>query len=324
MQTTRRVFLGTAGAVAAAAAAPRPARPAAAGPAQKQLLYVAACTPCDKTLKFDDGVYKEMMPYFKEKGVDGVVVLGTTGEYPSFSVAERKRIAETALKHRSGLSIIVQAGTTNFPETNELISHAAANGADGILCIPPFYYKKPALEGLVKYYSLILEASKIPVNLYHIPGTSAVPITNELLHALEHYPNLAGIKDSAGDAPEYQSFVKEFPKLNMMTGTANNLKTALQSGMGAILADANLFPKQCAAIFAAHRAGKDIDEPYNKLREVNTAMRPLGVGSYGPMKYALSLMMGTRQTYQRPPHIDVTEQQKAQIKSKLTELGLLA
>ena len=68
-----------------------------------------------------------------------------------------------------------------------------SNGADGVLCIPPFYYRKPALEGLVKYYSLILEASKIPVHLYHIPGTSAVPVTNELLHALEHYPNLAGI-----------------------------------------------------------------------------------------------------------------------------------
>jgi 4-hydroxy-tetrahydrodipicolinate synthase len=321
METTRRVFLGAAGAVAAAAAAPRPAKPAN-GSAQK--LYVAACTPCDKSLKFDEGVYKEMMPYFKEKGIEGIVVLGTTGEYPSFSIAERKRVAETALKHRTGLAIIVQVGTTNFPETIDLLTHAAANGADGVLCIPPFYYKKPAHEGLVKYYSLILEASKIPVHLYHIPGTSAVPITNELLHALEHYPNLAGIKDSAGDAAEYASYVKEFPKLNMMTGTGNNLKAALQAGMGAILADANLFPKHAANIFAAHRAGKDIDEPYNKLREVNAAMRPMGVNSYGPMKYALSLMMGTRQTYQRPPNVDVTEEQKAQIKSKLGELGLLA
>jgi len=320
MQTTRRVFLGAAGAVAAAAS-PRPPKPA---PVSAPKLYVAACTPCDKSLKFDDGVYKEMMPYFKAKGIDGVVVLGTTGEYPSFSIAERKKVAETALKHRSGLSIIVQAGTTNFPDTIELITHAAANGADAILCIPPFYYKKPAHEGLVKYYSLIMEASKIPVHLYHIPGTSAVPITVELLHALERYPNLAGIKDSTGDAEGYATFVKEFPKLNMMSGTASNLKPALQAGMGAILADGNLFPAQCAAIFAAHRAGKDIDESYNKLRELNTALRPMGVGSYGPMKYALSLMMGTRQTYQRPPHVDVTEEQKTQIKAKLSELRLLA
>ena len=320
MQTTRRTFLGAVSAAAAVAATP----PGKTGTVSKQKLYVAACTPCDKSLKFDDGVYREMMPYFKEKGVDGVVVLGTTGEYPSFSVAERKKIAETALKHRSGLSIIVQVGTTNFPDTVELTTHAAANGADGTLCIPPFYYKKPPLEGLVRYYSIIMEASKIPVHLYHIPGTSAVPITHELLHALEKYPNLAGIKDSTGDAEGYAAFCKEFPKLNMMTGTGNNLKTALANGMGAILADANLFPKAAADIFAAHREGKDIDGPYQKLRELNMALRPFGVGSYGPMKYALSLMMGTRQTYQRPPHLDVTEEQKAGIKAKLQELHLMA
>lgn len=295
MDTTRRTFLGTVGAAAAVAATP----PAKTGTDSKQKLYVAACTPCDKSLKFDDGIYKEMLPYFQSKGVDGIVVLGTTGEYPSFSIAERKKIAETALKHRSGLSIIVQVGTTNFPDTIELTQHAAANGADGTLCIPPFYYKKPATEGLTRYYSLIMEASKIPVHLYHIPGTSAVPITLELLHSLEKYPNLAGIKDSTGDAEGYAAFVKEFPKLNMMTGTGNNLKPALAGGMGAILADANLFPKAAADIFAAHREGKDIEGPYNKLRELNTALRPFGVGSYGPMKYALSLMMGTRQTYQR-------------------------
>jgi 4-hydroxy-tetrahydrodipicolinate synthase len=322
METTRRVFLGAVSAAGAIAASPRPARPEG-GQLPKQRLYIAAATPCDKSLKFDDGIYKEMMPWFKQKGADGVVVLGTTGEYPSFSVAERKKVAETALKHRSGLSIIVQVGTSNFPETLDLLAHATANGADGVLCIPPFYYKKPALEGLVKYFSMILEASKIPVHLYHIPGTSAVPVTNELLHALEKYPNLAGIKDSNGDAPEYQSYVKEFPKLNMMTGTGNNLKAALQSGMGAILAE-NIFPEYAAAVFAAARQGKDLDEPYNKMREMNTAMRPGAIGSYGPMKYALSVRMGTRQTYQRPPHVDVTEEQKTFIKAKLTELKLSA
>lgn len=301
------------------------ARPPAQTPAaSRQKLYVAACTPCDKSLKFDDGVYKEMMPYFKEKGIDGVVVLGTTGEYPSFSTVERKKIAEAALKHRTGLSMIVQVGTSNFPETIELLQHAQANGADGVLCIPPFYYKKPATEGLTRYYSLIMEASRIPVHLYHIPGTSAVPITLDLLHSLEKYPNLAGIKDSTGDPAGYAAFVKEFPKLNMMTGTSNNLQPALAAGMGAILADGNLFPQACADIFKAHRAGQEIDGPLAKLRELNMALRPFGVGSYGPMKYALSLMMGTRQTYQRPPHLDVTEAQKAGIKAKLQELHMMA
>jgi 4-hydroxy-tetrahydrodipicolinate synthase len=319
--TSRRTFLGAAGVAAAYAA---PGRPAKAPGSSQQKLYVAALTPCDKSLKFDDGLYKEMLPWFKTQGADGIVVLGTTGEYPSFSIAERKRIAETALKHRGSLAAIVQAGTTNFPDTIDLIAHAAANGADGVLVIPPFYYKKPATEGLTKYYSLIFESTRIPVYLYHISGTSAVPISNELLHSLEHYPNLAGIKDSNGDVPEYESYLKEFPKLNMMTGTGNNLKAALKAGMGAILADANLFVKYSAAVFAAARQGNDLDEPNNKLRDLNAAMRPAGVNAYGPMKYALSLLMGTRESYPRPPHLDATAEQKAQIKIKLKELGLIA
>jgi 4-hydroxy-tetrahydrodipicolinate synthase len=322
-QSTRRTFLGAA-AAAAAIAAPRSTNKAPGVSTEKCIFYVAACTPCDKNLRFDEGVYKDMMAYFKDQGADGVVVTGTTGEYPSFSTAERKKIQETALKHRAGLSIIVSSGTPNFPETIELSQHAAANGADGLLIIPPFYYKKPPLAGLTKYYSLIFDQVKIPINLYHIPGTSAVPVTAELLHSLEHYPNLAGIKDSNGDVPEYEMYLKEFPKLNMRTGTGNNLKAALQAGMGAILAEGNLFTKRIANVFAAHRAGKDIDGPLETLHAAQLAFRSTQTGSYGPMKYALSLLMGSRQTYQRPPHLDVTDEQKALIKTKLDEIKQMA
>jgi 4-hydroxy-tetrahydrodipicolinate synthase len=251
-----------------------------------------------------------------------VVVLGTTGEFPSFSVAERKRVAEVALKHRAGLRMIVQVGTPNLPETLELLNHAQANGADGVLCIPPFYYKNPTLDPLVKHYSAVLEASKVPVYLYHIPGTSAVPITHELLHKLEHYPNLAGIKDSTGNAEGYAAFVKEFPKLDMMSGTDNNIPTALKNNMGAILMGANLFVKQAAAVFAAHRAGKDVTEPMTKLREASAILRGTPGSGITGIKYSLTAW-GFRESFARPPQPELTAEQKAQIKPKLAELAKL-
>lgn len=326
METTRRTFLEGLGAAAALSVVgiPTGAAPRAAAAADKCLFWIAAATPCDKNLKFEESIYKDMLAYFKENGADGIVVLGSTGEYPSFSVAERKRIAEVALKHKNGLNIIICSGTSNFPETIELSQHAAANGADGLLIIPPFYYKQPPLEGLVRYYSLIFDQVSIPINLYHYPRMSAVPVTPELLHSLEKYPNLAGIKDSNGDAAEYEQYVKEFPKLNMRTGTGNNLKHALESGMGAILAEGNLFTRQVAAVFAAKRAGKDIDAPLAKLRDAQQVLRPAGVGSFGPMKYALSLQMGTQQSYQRPPHPDVTDEQKARIQAGLQQIKEMA
>jgi 4-hydroxy-tetrahydrodipicolinate synthase len=320
MQSTRRNFIGGIGTAAAALAGTPHAKNAHTASDEKCLFWIAAVTPCDKNLQYDEAAYRDILAYFKDQGADGVVVLGTTGEYPSFSVAERKRVAETALKHRNGLNIIVSPGTCNFPETIELSQHAAEHGADGLLVIPPFYYKKPPLEGLTKYYSLLFEKVKIPINLYHIPGTSAVPISLELLHSLEKYPNLAGIKDSSGDAAGYKAFVSEFPKLNMRTGTGNNLETAFENGMGAILAEGNLFTKQIAAVFAAKRTGQSYEEPLKKLRASQQLLRPAGVNSYGPMKYALSQLMNSRQTYQRPPHLDVTEEQKTMIRDGLAQV----
>jgi 4-hydroxy-tetrahydrodipicolinate synthase len=287
---------------------------------EKQLFWVAASTPCDKNLNFDAELYKDLLAYLKHNGADGVVVLGTTGEFPSFSVAERKKIAEVAFKNRNGLNIIVSPGTANFPETLELSLHAQENGADGLLIVPPFYYKHPRLEGLSKYFSLIFDKVTIPINLYHIPFATGIPISLELMHSLEKYPNLAGIKDSSSDEEEYHKFVAEFPKLNMRTGTTHNLRYAMDHGMGAILAEGNNFTSLIAAVFAAKRAGKDIAEPLAKLDTALKLLRAGGVDEYGPMKYALSLEMGTRQFYQRPPNSDVTEEQKAKIKEALDEI----
>src|SRR5258708_2884392 len=281
METTRRTFLEGLGAAAALGVVGVPTSTASwaatvSASADKCLFWIAAATPCDKNLKFDEGLYKDMLAYFKENGADGVVVLGSTGEYPSFSVAERKKIAETALKNRNGLNIIVCSGTSNFPETIELSKHAEENGADGLLIVPPFYYKRVRVEPLTKYYSMIFEQVEIPINLYHIPFASGVPISHELLHSLEHYPNLAGIKDSVSGSEVYRRFVAEFPRLNMRTGPDVNLKYALEHGMGPILADGHNFTKQIAAVFAAKRAGKDIDEPIAKLSAATKLLREGG------------------------------------------------
>ena len=332
---TRRTFLETMGAAAAlgvvtkttaleASAAPTKgtsdSKTARASSTEKQLFWVAASTPCDKNLNFDQELYRDVLSFLKANGADGVVVLGTTGEFPSFSVAERKKIADVAFKYRNGLNIIVSPGTANFPETLELSLHAQENGADGLLVVPPFYYKHPRVDGLTRYFSMLFDKVTIPINLYHIPFATGIPISLDLMHSLEKYPNLAGIKDSSGDEEEYHKFVAEFPNLNMRTGTTHNLRYAMDNGMGAILAEGNNFTALIASVFAAKRAGKDISAPIDKLQAALKLLRAGGVDEYGPMKYALSLQMGTRQFYQRPPNSDVTDEQKAKIKDALDEI----
>jgi 4-hydroxy-tetrahydrodipicolinate synthase len=330
MEATRRDALGLVGAAAAAAVVGARAGPAVAAPqlgsAVKTLFWTATITPCDKTLAFDPGAFRDVLAWYRHNGADGVVVLGTTGEFPSFSVAERKLVAETALKDKLGLNIIIGPGTSNFPETLELARHAADHGADGLLVIPPFYYNNPETEALTRYYSMLFDQVRIPINLYHIPGVSEVPISLELLRSLSHYPNLAGIKDSTGDPAGYAAFVGAFPQLNMRTGTGNNLGHALDHGMGAVLAEGNVFTRLCADVFTAYRAGKDYHAPIARMRAAEKTMRDAGAGIdwYGPMKYAVSVEMGGPQTYQRPPNSDVTDAQKAAIRETLAKIKDMA
>jgi 4-hydroxy-tetrahydrodipicolinate synthase len=327
MDATRRDAIGLAGVAAAAAVAATAGGAKAAGrnlgSPTKTLFWTATITPCDKAGRFDPGTFKDVLAWQKQNGADGVVVLGTSGEFPHFSVAERKVIAEAALKDKAGLNVIIGPGTSNLPETLELARHAEDHGADGLLVIPPFYFNNPPVDGLTRYYSALFERVRIPINLYHIPGTSEAPISLELLAALQHYPNLAGIKDSSGNAEGYRAFVKGFPELNMRTGTNSNLETAFENGMGAILADGNVFSRQCADVFAAYRAGKDWKAPLERLRAAQRGVQGLG-GSPAAMKYGLSLQMGGPPIYPRLPMVEVSDQQKAAIKLAVDKLKDMA
>jgi 4-hydroxy-tetrahydrodipicolinate synthase len=329
--TTRRDAMSLMGAAAAAAIVSGPSSAAAPvernlGSASKTMYWVASVTPCDKSLKFDPGAFKDILAWFKHNGADGIVVLGTTGEFPNFTVAERRQVAEVAVANKLGMNVIVGPGTSNFADTLELSKHAESIGADGLLVVPPFYYKHPPTEGLIRYYSMLFDQVHIAINLYHIPDTSGVAISHELLRALQHYPNLAGIKDSNGPADEYAAFVKAFPDLNMRTGTENNIEYALAHGMGSICADGNVYTAPLAAVYAAFRAGKDYHAPYRKYLAMEKMMEDLhtGVDDYGPMKYALSLQMGGPQTYSRLPGVEVTEAQKAAIKEGLARMKQMA
>ncbi len=165
---TRRGFLETGATWAAAAKLSQNNSPK---------FVVAAVTMLDRNGRFDDAMNRDYLAFVAQGGADGALALGTTGEFASFSVKERKQILESFLRHKGKLWIPVQVGAPNLPDTLELLEHAAASGADAALVLPPFYYKNPSIEGLVSFYKPVLDAARIPVMLYNIPQLSGVPIT---------------------------------------------------------------------------------------------------------------------------------------------------
>lgn len=293
------------------------------GDTTKAFYWVAAVTPCDSTGRFDPGAMRAIMGWHKQAGADGIVVLGTTGEFPSFSVAERKQVAETVLNNKNGLNVIIGPGTPNIADTIELAQHAEAHGADGLLVIPPFYFNRPPVEGLTAYFSMLLDAVQLPTSLYHYPQTSQVPISLQLLKNLQHYPHLSGIKDSSGDPVGYAEFVRAFPQLNMCCGSINNIGIGLENGMGAILGEGNAFSEKCADIFTAYRKKGNWRAAIARLIDAQKAIDDAaGVASYSAaQKYILGLQIGMTETYVRAPYVQLTDAQKSSLKAAFERIN---
>jgi len=312
MQSSRRTFLCSLTTAAAAAAL---SRPAPAAPAPGPRFYVASVTPLDRSGRFDEALARDLFAFFRKNRVDGVVVMGTTGEFASFSVSERKKILETMVKNRGNLEIICQVATPNLPETLELLDHAAGAGADKALVLPPFYFKKPSVEGLTAFFTPVLEKAQIPVLLYHIPGTSGVPISLDLVRNLSKYEKLHGIKDSSGSAEGLLAFIKEFPKLKTLTGSGRLISMALQNGGGgAITGNGNVIPGETSALFEDFRAGKDLTAAQTRLNEVSKIM-PWDMPD---MKFALG-ELGLRESYCRPPFVELSAEKKADLRSRIAQ-----
>lgn len=331
MTFTRRTAMA---ALAASAAASAMAPGALAqgqrrlGSPTKAMYWVATITPCNKDGVFDPGAMAAIMQFHKEAGADGVTVLGTSGEFSSFSVGERKAILEAAMQHKNGMNIIVNPGTANITETLDLARHAHGAGVDGMLVIPPYYFNEPPIDGLTRYYEMLFDAVPTPISLYHIPGTSEVSIKLDLLKRLHHYPHLAGIKDSSGSAEGYAAFRAAYPDLNMRTGGANLIEAALGDGMGAILAEGNTFSARCANVYKTYRAQGDWRTAAKTLNAaVASVMKTEGgeaIFSYPHMKYMLSLQMGGGDWYARVPFAPLTDAKKASMKAAFERAKAMA
>lgn len=315
MHHTRRDAIALMGAMATATAAINGAK--AAAPSPKQKFWAACTTPCDKNLKVDLGAMRDQIEWYKAHGADGVTFLGSTGEFASFTVAERNALAETVGKAKGNLNVLCTSGAANVADTIELSRHAADHGADGVIVLPPYYVKGPSTEGLLRYYTMVMDAmpKSLAFYLYHVPRWSAVPIPVELVKSLKRYTNLAGIKDSTSDAKGYTAFITNFPEMNVITGAYENLEIALTHGMGGIIQEAGPYCRELADLFAVARSGKDVHGPYVALQKKIAGLYGSrdGLDQYGIMQYAMTTAMGKPASYQRPPFTDLSAARKAEI-----------
>jgi 4-hydroxy-tetrahydrodipicolinate synthase len=233
------------------------------GSAAPRGVFAAALTPLNSALEPDAALFVAHCRWLLERGCDGVVPIGTTGEGNSLSVRQRLTLVEAIA--RSGIPMtrfIIGTGSCALADAVELTRASVAAGAAGVLVLPPFYYKEPSEDGLVRFYSEVIERvgdGRLRLYLYHFPQLSTVPITPGLIQRLiEAYPRtIAGLKDSSGEWPYSAKLLKEFPGFGVFSGSEGYLLANLRAGgMGCISANVNVTAPLARKVYLAWREGK--------------------------------------------------------------------
>ncbi|MBS0604566.1 MAG: dihydrodipicolinate synthase family protein [Verrucomicrobia bacterium] len=219
-------------------------------------VYAAALTPMHPELSCDTAELADHCNDLLARGCKGVVLFGTTGEGPSFSVKERLNALERVIQ--AGVDpqkIILGNGSANIPDTVELAKGALKNNCRAILIAPPSFFKTVTEEGVIAFYREIIQATADPnlrVLLYHIPQFSGVPITTKIIHALrEEFTDIViGIKESEGNLNLAMEAIRIFPGFKVFVGNEKHIIETVQAGgSGTICGIANLYPELICSLY---------------------------------------------------------------------------
>ena len=213
---------------------------------------VALITPFNDN-KLDESNYTKIIHHHLKNGTNGVVPAGTTGESPTLSHNEHKKVIEIAVKECKGkIPVIAGTGSNSTTEAIELSKYAEKAGADGLLIVTP-YYNKPTQEGLFQHYKAINDSVGIPIIIYNIPSRSVIDMSVDTMARLFELKNIKGVKDATGDlnrvTMQFNKMGKDFIQL---TGEDDNaLEFNKRGGVGCISVTANVATKLCAEFHKA-------------------------------------------------------------------------
>ena len=277
---------------------------------------VALITPFDGENLSEDN-YVKLINYHLESGTNGVVPGGTTGESPTLSHNEHKKIIEIAVKECKGkIPIIAGTGSNSTEEAIELSKFAEKAQADALLVVTP-YYNKPTQEGLYQHYKKINDNVGIPIIIYNIPSRSVINMEVDTMAKLYELKNIKGVKDATGDLNRVDQQLKAMGKeFIQLTGNDDNaLEFNKRGGVGAIGVTANIAAKLCSEFQNSCINGfKDSEKIDKILQPIHTAL--FIESNPSPVKYAASLL-GMCAPDVRLPLVQIKDETKKKISEVL-------
>ena len=283
---------------------------------------VALITPF-KDENLSEGEYINLINYHLENGTNGLVPGGTTGESPTLSHNEHKKIIEIAVKECKGkIPVIAGTGSNSTSEAVELSKFAEKAGSDALLVVTP-YYNKPTQEGLYQHYKKINDSVGIPIIIYNIPSRSVINMDVDTMASLYELKNIIGVKDATGDLNRVDHQLKAMGKeFIQLTGNDDNaLEFNKRGGVGAIGVTANI-----AAKLASDFQKACVDD-IKKAEELDRLLQPLHSALFiesnpSPVKYAASLL-GMCKPSVRLPLVEIKDETKKKVSEALKVAKLL-
>jgi 4-hydroxy-tetrahydrodipicolinate synthase len=285
--------------------------------------YTALLTPFRQGA-VDERAFQELVAWQIAEGTAGLVPCGTTGESPTLSHAEHKRVIELTVEVAKGKAVVMAgAGSNSTAEAVDFTQHAQKAGADAVLVVCP-YYNRPTQDGLYQHYKAIHDASDIPIVIYNIPGRTSVDMSIETMARLAKLPRIQGVKDAANDlARPLRTRLAIGPEFSMLSGDDITVVAFLaQGGDGCISVVSNVAPRLCADLHQAWRAGD-----LAAVRRLNEKLAPLAdalfvESSPAPVKYAASLL-GKCLPDIRGPLVEASPNARERVEVALRQLGLI-
>ncbi|MFY9623740.1 MAG: 4-hydroxy-tetrahydrodipicolinate synthase [Rhodoplanes sp.] len=285
--------------------------------------FTALVTPF-KNGAVDEKAFRNLVDWQIGEGTNGLVPVGTTGESPTLSHEEHRKVVQWCVEQARGrVPVIAGAGSNSTAEAIDFSRHAEKVGADAVLIVTP-YYNKPTQEGLYQHYKAINDAIGIPIIIYNIPARSVIDMSVDTMKRLFELKNIAGVKDATANVVRVsQQRAAMGPDFNQLSGEdASAIGFMAHGGDGCISVTSNVAPRLCAEFQGACLKGD-----YATALKLQDKLLPLHVNLFietnpAPAKYALSLLGKCADTV-RLPLVALSDKARAVVRDAMVHAGLI-